>query len=153
VWEKANSYNGDKSIVNKIKETITSLHNLAVRVNIPTMSLIERAEAVPILMNKPDNMVEYNDENIYTANIFDDSTQTAVEASNTIKAVRGMIDEDEFKLLVDYYVKGITLRDIATDLGIKASTALIRIKNIKNKVKRKYKHENLKTFTNNNQGH
>jgi len=126
VWLLSSIYESNKDVSNDITKVKQSILNLADRSGTTTEQLVERAEMIPrVVYEKVDGGVD----KISGGTEADEMVQR-LSAKQSIDNLKDYLKEDEFNLLVDHYVYGETVRELAEKLGIKAPSVTIKIHNI-----------------------
>jgi RNA polymerase sigma factor (sigma-70 family) len=131
VWKAAKAFNGDKAIADDVVGICTSIKNLADRSHTTPIELLERAEITPTLIDVPENANMFVNESIEDpeTNMIDRLT-----ARSAISEIRKILTPSEFELLYLLYVEGKTERELEDELGVKAATIAVRLKNVLAKV-------------------
>jgi len=116
MWDASNKYNGDGPLELSIQKSRQSLKNLADRSHTSVRQLLERSEMVP-------SFISYmsKDMNICTEN--EDSENGMVEKldiAETISRIKEYLSEEDYNLLWNRYVEGMTVRELAPIMGISA---------------------------------
>jgi len=116
--------------INKVKG---SLNNLADRSHSSVIQLLERAEIMPKLTAEVTDYISAN-----TADVFAEENNMIELISNreSVAVLKDILDEAEMALLCKRFVEGITVRDLAPEMGIKAETIVVRTNNILDKIRR-----------------
>ena len=133
VWLLSSIYESNKDVAEEIIKIKQSISNLADRSCTTTEQLIERAEMIPLVIyEKIDLAVDKLSENTEG-----DKMIQRLAARQSIDNLKGYLKEGEFDLLVDYYIYGKTVRELAEKLGIKAPTVTVKIHNIVQKLNKR----------------
>jgi len=133
IWLLSSIYESNKDVADEIIKIKQSISNLADRSCTTTEQLIERAEMMPLVIyEKIDLAVDKLSESTEG-----DKMIQRLAARQSIDNLKGYLKEGEFELLVDYYIYGKTVRELAVKLGIKASTVTVKIHNIVQKLNKR----------------
>lgn len=126
IWLLSSIYESNKDVADDVIRTKQSIFNLADRSGTTTEQLIERAEMIPLVVyEKIDGGVDK-----LSGDTEGDKMIQRLSAKRSIDNLKDYLKEDEFNLLVDHYVYGETVRELAGKLGIKAPSVTVRIHNI-----------------------
>jgi RNA polymerase sigma factor (sigma-70 family) len=120
VWASSAKYNGDSVLDKSIQTCRRSLNNLAMRSHTPVVQLLERAE---ISFPSAIDMSEYNiRDTLYNEgeNVEEDIIEkiTTVEI---IERIKKHISEEDYELLWNRYIKGMTVRELSSKMDISAA--------------------------------
>jgi len=154
IWEFSEKTKTDQeSVQKKIDDIRSSLTNLANRSHSAVTQLLERAEMMP------KHAVDMSDYVLTeTTNVFDEENKMVdlIYNRELIEDLYSILDESEISLLWKRFVEGITVRDLAPEMGIAPETIVVRTNNILDKVRchrdRTLRNEANKTVKETNQG-
>lgn len=133
IWLLSSIYESNKDVADEIIKIKQSISNLADRSCTTTEQLIERAEMIPLVIyEKIDLGVDK-----LSGDVEGDKMIQRLAARQSIDNLKNYLKEDEFELLVDHYVYGKTVRELAEKLGIKAPSITVKIHNIVQKLNKR----------------
>lgn len=118
MWDISLKYNEDTDIGRSIQDARQKLINLADRSHVPVKQLLERSEIIPLSALEPENHIDRENKD-YLAEERDLVAQ--LDNVDAILRIKEYLSEDEYNLLVNRYVKGMTLRELAPLMGISAA--------------------------------
>ncbi len=145
VWKASKSCEAedtklDEKLVRSVKDIRQKLVNLADRSCTSIEQLLERADLAPI---KAVEIEDYNINSIPGKSVApgdsittEDITVEEIMTKKHIKKLKEFLSEKDYNLLFNHFGEGKTEREIAKELGIKASSVHVKIHEIIAKVKR-----------------
>lgn len=143
IWDKANTFiksdnielfvkDDNKNLVQQVKaelnQLLESLNNYAIRARTSVKQLLAKAELMPVI-SEIENDLSYDD-TIYKADTVENNLIDSMHKTLLIKQLRSILSEKDYNLLVDHYINGKTVRQLADEMGIKASSVTVKIKKI-----------------------
>jgi len=130
----------DRRLVEDVKNIRRKLINLANRSCTSVEQLLERADLAPV---KAVEMEEYNINSIPGKSVVprdvitaEDNTVEGIITKKRIKELKEFLSEEDYDLVFSHFGEGKTEREIAGELGIRASSVHVKIHEIIDKVKR-----------------
>lgn len=132
IWKAAKSFTGDKAIAADVIKVCDSIKSLADRSHTTPVELLERAEVTPTLIDAPEDADLFIDEPL------DDSEIRMLEritAKSAVNEIRKMLTPAEYDLICSIYIEGKTERELEKELGIRAPSIDVRLKNILTKIR------------------
>lgn len=132
IWNAAKTYAGDEAILADVNKICDSIHNLAERSHTTPVELLERAEMAPA----PVDVTSTSNDDI-TEELLDDQEVRMVEklyAKAAVNRLRNILTPAEYDLICAKFLEGKTERDLEKELGIKAPSIDVRLKNILAKI-------------------
>ena len=116
MWESSSKYTGTGALEVSIRESRRSLKNLANRSHTSVVQLLERSEMTPSYT------VEITD---ITGSIVDNDSPendmiNKINAVDLIGRIKSYISEEDYMLLWNRFVEGMTVRELAPIMGISA---------------------------------
>lgn len=133
MWDSSAKYTGDTPLEESIRESRESLISLADRSHTSVRQLLERSEIGPSFT--PD-IVDISSEVTAMEESAEDSIVRSIDISETIKRIREYLSEEDYELLWNRYVKGMTVRELAPMMGISAPHVSDRTQALLKKVRR-----------------
>jgi RNA polymerase sigma factor (sigma-70 family) len=116
MWESSSKYTGTNALESSIQESRRSLKNLANRSHTSVVQLLERSEMTPSYT------VEVTD--VTSGVVNNDSPENdiinKINAVDLIGRIRNYISEEDYMLLWNRFVEGMTVRELAPMMGISA---------------------------------
>lgn len=125
VWWMSRKHEEEGEIIDNVSKIRQSLFNLAERSCTTVEQLVERAELMPLID------VEITDRN--TADLSENSESTVIEGlirRRHISKIRELLSEGDFDLIVSYFIEGKTERELEKELGLKAPSLHVKMRNI-----------------------
>jgi len=112
--------NAEGSLTKDIQDAILGLKNLAARSNTSALNLIERAELMPT------KMVDI-EENMYMNEIHvEDNVVEKLSVASTVEHIRNLLSPEDFELLYDRHIDGMTIEEVGQKIGITAESVSVR---------------------------
>jgi len=133
IWLLSSIYESNKDVADEIVKIKQSISNLADRSCTTTEQLIERAEVIPLVVYEK---IDLGVDKLSDGTEGDKMIQR-LAARQSVANLKSYLKEDEFELLVDHYVYGKTVRELAEKLGIKAPSVTVKIHNIVQKLNKR----------------
>lgn len=132
MWIKSISYNSDSPLDKSIQKARQSLINLANRSHTSVVQLLERSEVIPSFLS--DISMWDNISNDKTA--VEEDMINKLYATEIISSIREHISNEEYELLTNRYIKGMTLRELAPIMGISAAHVSDRTQALLQKIRK-----------------
>jgi len=137
IWDKSASWDETSEVIKDITEVRKTIRNLADRSGTSVEQLIERAELYPLSITDIDNYCTFNEiPDLHTGTAEDEALKRLMIEKSIIK-LKNSLSEDDYELLYDHYVSGLTVRQLAKVKGLSAPTITIRIHNIVNRLQKR----------------
>jgi len=116
MWESSSKYLGINSLEVSIRKSRRSLKNLANRSHTSVVQLLERSEMMPSYT------VEITDVtgSIVDNDLPEDAIINKINAVDLIGRIKEYISEEDYMLLWNRFVEGMTVRELAPMMGISA---------------------------------
>jgi RNA polymerase sporulation-specific sigma factor len=132
MWNASSKYDGDSPLEISIQKSRQSLKNLADRSHTSVRQLLERSEMVPSFTSETptDNNVEIEDETSEEVII------GKLDAAAIISRLKEFLSKEEYELLWNRYVEGMTVRELAPIMGISAPHVSDRTQALLGKIKK-----------------
>lgn len=153
VWSKSNNflspdnieimvdnYNKEliKRTVRELTDLLNSLENLALNAKTTVEQLLERAETLPTIASKKDNVsTQYDEDSVLYVDATESTLLNSITTSLLIEEIKSMLSDDDYRLLTLHYVEGKTLRELEKELGIKAPSIAVKIQKITEVIKKR----------------
>lgn len=145
IWNTSKKYSDknqasikiDKKLLEDIISVKDRLKNLANRSCTSIIQLLERADLVPL--KAISIVMDTKDIDIITkmsASDQKDDALTTLIKKDYIKILKEYLSEEDYKLLLDHYGEERTVRELAEEYDMKASSVHVRASQILNKVRR-----------------
>jgi len=117
MWDSSGKYTGSNALEKSIRKSRQSLKNLADRSHTSVRQLLERSEMAPLYT------VEISD--IVNAQLAESKSEEAdlidkIDDTSLIERIKEHISEEDYTLLWNRFVEGMTVRDLAPIMGISA---------------------------------
>ena len=133
MWDASSKYTGNDALEISIQKSRTSLKNLADRSHTSVRQLLERSEMVPIYTSEVSGISSTYPINNYSAEI---NMLDKIGASDLIKHIKDHISEEDYTLLWNRFVEGMTVRELAPLMGTSAPNVSIRTQTLLEKVRK-----------------
>jgi len=117
MWDSSGKYTGSNALEKSIRKSRQSLKNLADRSHTSVRQLLERSEMAPLYT------VEISD--IVNAQLAESKSEETdlidkIDDTSLIERIKEHISEEDYTLLWNRFVEGMTVRDLAPIMGISA---------------------------------
>jgi len=132
IWRMSEKYEKPGNTIESIISTRNSISNLAERSCTSVNQLIERVELMPTNMEYIDI-----DSHIIDHKLNEESVVGKIISKESVKRIKNMLSEDDYKLIVSHFVDGKTVRELAEETKLKASSVTVKIHNIVSKLGKK----------------
>ncbi len=134
IWDRSKVFKSEKSLMETVDSIRDSLIGLAERSHTSVPQLLERLDLLPIsVMGVKDYGVI---DNFVPPHQIEDNLIELILAKDSVSNLKDLLTADDFKLLYDRFVEGVTVRELERELGIKAASIVIRTNNIVKKIHR-----------------
>jgi len=133
MWDSSNKYTGNSPLEKSIQASRQSLMNLADRSHTSVKQLLERSETTPSYSL---GITEINSRNIVDNESAEDSIVSKIDMVDMIKRVKEYLPDEDYALLWNRYVEGMTVRELAPLMGISAPHVSHRTLAILNRLKK-----------------
>jgi RNA polymerase sigma factor (sigma-70 family) len=117
MWGASSKYTSNNPLDRSIRKARQNLMNLAQRSHTSVRQLLDRSEMMPFFVL---DTIEWNDMDIKGYASEEDDLIKKLYAGEMVSRLRNHLSEEEYNLLVDRYVKGMTVRELAPVMGISA---------------------------------
>lgn len=122
VWELSENVPEDNPTKADVDSIRNSLTNLANRSHTSVIQLLERAEVIPAIIT-----TEFEYEEVNMNNVSDeDLLIEMISNAQIVEEIREILTKDEFNLLWNRFVEGMTIRELEEPLGIKPESIVVR---------------------------
>jgi len=126
VWNISKKYEKSDNIIQSIVDIRNSIFNLAERSCTIVSQLMERAELMPANIESIDL-----DSNITKLHNSDEEKMVnEMITRESVESIKDMLPESDYELILSHFVEGKTVRELAKEIGLKASSITIKIHNI-----------------------
>lgn len=132
MWDSSSKYTGDSPLEKSIQVSRQSLINLANRSHTSVRQLLERSEATPSCST---NITELNINSLSNESS-EDNVINRINAVDMIKCVKEYLSGEDYELLWNRYVEGMTVRELAPLMGISAPYVSDRTQVVLNKLRK-----------------
>ena len=116
MWRSSSKYTGSSALEKSIQESRRSLRNLANRSHTSVVQLLERSEMTPSYTVEVTDITGSLIEN----NSPEDGMVDKINAADLIERIKDCISEEDYTLLYNRFVEGMTVRELAPIMGISA---------------------------------
>jgi RNA polymerase sigma factor (sigma-70 family) len=120
VWEMAKRVKVEGGLMKDIMDTIAGLRNLAARSNTSALNLIERAELMPTKMVDIEENMSVNEIHV------EDDVVEKLNVASTVEHIRNILSPEDFELLYDRHIDGMTIEEVGQKIGITAESVSVR---------------------------
>ena len=146
MWDASSKYAGNDALEISIQKSRTSLKNLADRSHTSVRQLLERSEMVPVYTLEVSGLSS-------TYPIDSHSVETGmldkISASDLIRYIKDRISEEDYTLLWNRFVEGMTVRELAPLMGTSAPNVSIRTQALIEKVRKVLKAKKVGRYESN----
>ena len=146
MWDASSKYTGNDALEISIQKSRTSLKNLADRSHTSVRQLLERSEMVPIYTSEVSGISSTYPINNYSAEI---NMLDKIGASDLIEYIKDRISEEDYTLLWNRFVEGMTVRELAPLMGTSAPNVSIRTQALIEKVRKVLKAKKVGRYESN----
>lgn len=115
MWDSSSKYVGNSPLDISIQKSRYSLKNLADRSHTSVKQLLERSEMAPLYSSELTNVNYPSDKMSSETDVID-----KINAMDMIERIKKYISEEDYELLWNRFVEGMTVREIAPKMGISA---------------------------------
>lgn len=115
MWDSSSKYMGNSPLEISIQKSRRSLKNLANRSHTSVKQLLERSEMAPLYSSELTNVNYPVDKMSSETDVID-----KINAMDMIERIKKYISEEDYELLWNRFVEGMTVREIAPKMGISA---------------------------------
>jgi len=132
MWNSSSKYVNNDPLEKSIQKARQSLKNLADRSHTSVRQLLERSEMIPTLAFAAckDSSMDIEDENP------ENTMVNNLDAAETISRIKEYLSEEDYNLLWNRYVEGMTVRELAPIMGISAPHVSDRTQALLEKVRK-----------------
>jgi len=138
IWEQSERCDKASDLVQSVTEIRENIENLAKRSGTSVERLLERAEMYPSTITELDQFVtKSGDTSVFSDMNAEDDVIRQIMIGRAINNVKEHLNEAEYNLLYDHYVRGMTVRELAPELNIEAPSVTVRIHKLLERLQKK----------------